>query len=99
MIRPLIAKSKFVGLENITHLAAGGEAPMLKSHRQVIDQFMIDKSCGEEARALEADMVELARGKCARLFSVNPEEITFLSMRRKGSTTLLTVSIGKKETM
>jgi len=57
---------------------------MLKSHRQVIDQFMIDKSCGEEARALEADMVELARGKCARLFSVNPEEITFLSNASEG---------------
>lgn len=84
MIRPLIAKSEFVGLENITHLAAGGETPMLKSHRQVIDQFMIDKSCGEEARALEADMVELARGKCARLFSVSPEEITFLSNASEG---------------
>jgi selenocysteine lyase/cysteine desulfurase len=84
LIRPLIAKSEFVGLENITHLAAGGETPMLKSHRQVIDQFMIDKSCGEEARALEADMVELARGKCARLFSVSPEEITFLSNASEG---------------
>lgn len=84
MIRSLIAKSEFVGLENITHLAAGGETPMLKSHRQVIDQFMIDKSCGEEARALEADMVELARGKCARLFSVSPEEITFLSNASEG---------------
>lgn len=84
MIRPLIAKSEFVGLENITHLAAGGETPMLKSHRQVIDQFMIDKSCGEKARALEADMVELARGKCSRLFSVSPEEITFLSNASEG---------------
>jgi selenocysteine lyase/cysteine desulfurase len=84
LIRPLIAKSEFVGLENITHLAAGGETPMLKSHRQVIDQFMIDKSCGEEARALEADMVELARGKCAGLFSVSPEEITFLSNASEG---------------
>jgi cysteine desulfurase/selenocysteine lyase len=84
LIRSLTAKSEFVGLENITHLAAGGETPMLKSHRQVIDQFMIDKSCGEEARALEADMVELARGKCARLFSVSPEEITFLSNASEG---------------
>jgi len=84
LIRSLIAKSEFVGLENITHLAAGGETPMLKSHRQVFDQFMIDKSCGEEARALEADMVELARGKCARLFSVSPEEITFLSNASEG---------------
>ena len=84
MIRPLIAKSEFVGLEDITHLAAGGESPMLKSHRQAVDQFMIDKSRGEQARALEADMVELARGKCASLFSVNPDEITFLSNASEG---------------
>jgi selenocysteine lyase/cysteine desulfurase len=84
VIQPLIAKSEFVGLENITHLAAGGETPMLKSHRQAIDQFMIDKSRGEEARNLEADMVELAREKCSRLFSVRPEEITFLSNASEG---------------
>jgi len=29
-------------------------------------------------------MVELARGKCARLFSVNPEEIIFLSNASEG---------------
>jgi len=57
---------------------------MLKSHRQVFDQFMIDKARGEEARAREADMVELTRGKCARLFSVKPEEITFLSNASEG---------------
>ncbi|MCP4982251.1 MAG: aminotransferase class V-fold PLP-dependent enzyme [Gammaproteobacteria bacterium] len=84
MIQPLIAKSEFIGLEKIAHLAAGGETPMLKSHRQVFDQFMIDKSKGEHARSLEADMVELARGKCAQLFSVNPEEITFLSNASEG---------------
>ena len=84
LIRPLIAKSEFIGLDDITHLAAGGESPMLKSHRRAIDQFMADKSLGEQARALQADMVELARGKCARLFSVNPEEITFLSNSSEG---------------
>jgi len=84
LIHPLIAKSEFIGLENVAHLAAGGETPMLKSHRQAIDQFMMDKSKGEKARALEADMVELARGKCAQLFSVHPEEITFLSNASEG---------------
>ena len=84
MIHPLIPKSEFIGLENVAHLAAGGETPMLKSHRQAIDQFMMDKSRGEKARALEADMVELTRGKCAQLFSVRPEEITFLSNASEG---------------
>lgn len=84
MIKPLIPKSEFVGLENTTNLAAGGETPMLKSHRQAIEQFMNDKSRGEQARALEADVVEQARNKCATLFSVTPEEITFLSSASEG---------------
>jgi cysteine desulfurase/selenocysteine lyase len=84
LIHPLIAKSEFVGLDNIAHLAAGGEAPMLKSHQQVFEQFMIDKSRGEKARALEADMVETTRGKCGQLFSVNPQDITFLSNASEG---------------
>lgn len=57
---------------------------MLKSHQSAIDQFMRDKACGEKARMLEADIVEQARGKCARLFSVRPEEITFLSNASEG---------------
>ena len=84
MIQPLIAKSDFVGLDDIAHLAAGGETPMLKSHQLAFEQFMIDKARGEEARTREADMVELARGKCARLFSVRPDEITFLSNASEG---------------
>ena len=84
MIQPLIAKSAFVGIENVVHLAAGGEAPMLKSHRRVFDQFMVDKSQGEMARVLEADMVEQTRAKCATLFSAQPEEITFLSNASEG---------------
>ena len=84
LIQPLIAKSDFVGLENVAHLAAGGETPMLKSHREAIDRFMLDKSMGEQARSLEADTVERAREKCARLFSTRPAEITFLSNASEG---------------
>ncbi len=80
----LIPKSEFLGLQDCVHLAAGGETPMLKSHRQAVDQFMNDKSRGEFARDLEANMVEQARTKCAALFSVTPAEITFLSSASEG---------------
>ena len=46
----LIDKEQFVGIENVTHLATGGESPMLKSHEQAIAQFFVDKSLGEKAR-------------------------------------------------
>lgn len=84
MIKPLIPKSEFIGIDDNAHLCAGGESPMLKSHRQAVDQFMFDKSRGERARELEAERVEQARSKCAQLFSVNADEITFLSNASEG---------------
>ena len=80
----LIPKSEFVGLETAVNLAAGGETPMLKSHEDAIHQFMQDKSRGELARKLEADKVGQAREKCARLFSIPENDITFLSSASEG---------------
>ena len=84
MISSLIEKSRFVGLEDIAHLAAGGETPMLNSHMDAVQQFMEDKGRGELARDLEAAKLEQARDKCARLFSASPSEITFLSNATEG---------------
>ena len=66
----LINKSEFIGLDNIAHLATGGESPMLRSHQQVLQQFLLDKSAGEPARDLQAQVMEQAKGKCATLFKV-----------------------------
>jgi len=84
MIQSLIKKNQFIGLESVAHLAAGGETPMLKSHMNAVQQFMADKGCGELARELEAAKLEQARRKCARLFSADAEEITFLSNATEG---------------
>ena len=42
----LAPKSDFIGLEGITHLATGGEPPLLKSHREAFEEFARDKACG-----------------------------------------------------
>ncbi len=84
MIEALIDKSEFIGLEQTAHLCAGGESPMLCSHRDAIERFMRDKARGEQARHLEAEAVESARRKCAELFSVKADEITFLSNASEG---------------
>ena len=57
---------------------------MFKSHMEVVAQFMEDKGRGEHARDLEAAKLDQAREKCARLFSVNADEITFLSNATEG---------------
>jgi selenocysteine lyase/cysteine desulfurase len=84
MTDSLIPKSEFVDLDGVTHLCAGGETPMLKSHQQAISRFMADKARGEKARELEASTVEEARRKCAQLFTVAAEDITFLSNASEG---------------
>lgn len=84
MKQSLIAKTQFYGLDNVIHLATGGESPMLKSHDEAVSQFMQDKARGERARDLKAEVLQRTRNKSAQLFSVQPEEITFLSSASDG---------------
>ncbi len=88
MVDSLITKSDFVGLENKAYLATGGEAPMLRSHLDVMQQFMLDKSSGEPGRDLQAAVMEQARSKCATLFKVPAQDLTFLSSATEGINTL-----------
>jgi cysteine desulfurase / selenocysteine lyase len=84
MIESLIPKSRFVGLESIAHLATGGESPMLRSHLDSVQQFMLDKSQGEPARQLQAEVMQQARQRCAKLFKVAAQDLTFLSSSTEG---------------
>ncbi|BCH12306.1 hypothetical protein MesoLj131c_65640 (plasmid) [Mesorhizobium sp. 131-3-5] len=49
-IGSLIPKSEFIGLENVTHLAAGGETPVLISNVGAVTRFMVDKGVGMPGR-------------------------------------------------
>ncbi len=42
----LAPKSDFVGLEGITHLASGGQPPLLCTHQSAFDAFAADKAAG-----------------------------------------------------
>jgi len=84
MINSLIPKSSFHGLETAAHFATGGESPMLASHMLALQQFMSDKGQGEPARELQHTVLEEARRKCATLFRVSPEDLTFLSSATEG---------------
>ena len=83
-MKSLLNKSLFIGLEEVVHLAAGGESPMLKSHRDMLEKFALDKATGETARDLEAEMTEKVRSQCAELLSAKSEDITFLSSASDG---------------
>lgn len=80
----LIDKEEFVGLEGLTHLCTGGEAPALKSHQTRIAQFLADKALGETARTRFDDTYDRCKGKMGRLLGVPGSEITFLSSSSDG---------------
>jgi len=69
----LLNKSLFTGLDKHVHLCAGGETPMLNSHRAAFDQFMQDKCQGEHARALINEKLDETRHQCASLLNADAE--------------------------
>jgi len=80
----LIKQSEFIGMEGITHLCAGGETPMFKSHMNAVDRFFRDKLLGEEGRnRLEAVSLR-CKEKVAKLFHVERDDIAFLSSTSEG---------------
>ncbi|MEZ4711888.1 MAG: aminotransferase class V-fold PLP-dependent enzyme [Caldilineaceae bacterium] len=80
----LIAKDEFIGLENVAHLCAGGETPMLKSHRDAVERFFQDKVLGEVGRLRFEETAQRARQQVAQLFGVASDEIAFLSSTSDG---------------
>ena len=80
----LLDKNLFEGLGNTVHLSAGGETPMLHSHRDAFENFMRDKACGEKARSLIHETLLKTRQQCAQLFGVDAVDIAFLSSTSEG---------------
>ena len=81
----LLNKNLFEGLDNnIVHLSAGGETPMLHSHRDAFEQFMQDKGRGERARQLIHETLLKTREQCGELFNVNAADISFVSSTSEG---------------
>ena len=80
----LIPKTEFIGLEEKIHLCAGGESPMLKSHRLAIDQFFKDKALGEASRERMEETVHRCKKKIGVLLGVPSEKIAFISTSSEG---------------
>jgi cysteine desulfurase/selenocysteine lyase len=74
----LIAKREFVGIENVAHLAAGGEAPVLHGCIEAVNRFFSDKGIGQPGRARMFDTAAKARTRLATLLGVTADEIALL---------------------
>lgn len=80
----LISPSEFIGLEGLTHLCAGGETPMLKTHMDAVRQFFEDKVLGEESRDRQEVVSRRCKKKVAQLFGVEGDDIAFLASSSEG---------------
>lgn len=83
-IQPLLSTDAFVGLENVAHLCAGGEAPWLKSHQDAYTDFARLKSSGIEGRGEIYRRGEACRQKMGALWGVPGNRIGFVSSASEG---------------
>ncbi len=84
MIQALVPRSDFVGLEGVTHLAAGGEAPWLAAHTEALALLARDQSGGMPGRARKDATVERARERAAHLLGVDAADVALLSSTTEG---------------
>lgn len=81
---PLISPDEFVGLEGITHLCTGGEAPWLRSAEAVYAEFARCKSGGLAGREAIFRRGEACRALMGRLWGVAPQRVAFLPSAAEG---------------
>ena len=84
MINPLIPSEEFVGLDDVTHLCTGGEAPWLKSQEEVYTRFSRLKSAGYAGRNEIYDIGEICRDRMGSLWHVPPSRVAFMSAAAEG---------------
>jgi len=82
--KPLLSPDEFVGLEGITHLCTGGEAPWLKCQDEVYEAFGNLKSGSAKGRASVFERSEACRRKVGQLWEVPAGRISFVAAAAEG---------------
>ena len=83
-IEPLISPDQFVGLEGVTHLCTGGEAPWLKAQEAVYMEFARLKSAGHDGREEIYARGERCRSRMGELWRVPSDRIAFMPSAAEG---------------
>lgn len=83
-IEPLISPDQFVGLEGVTHLCTGGEAPWLKAQEAVYAEFARLKSAGYDGREVIYERGEHCRTRMGELWRVPSDRIAFMPSAAEG---------------
>jgi selenocysteine lyase/cysteine desulfurase len=80
----LIPRTAFIGIDNVAHLATGGEAPVLRSHLEAATQFLLDKGDGMPGRERFFTTAARVKATLARRLGGRPEDIAFLGSASEG---------------
>ena len=80
----LIPKHDFVGIEEVAHLAAGGETPALRAHIDATGRFLRDKTAGMPGRERMYLVAARVKERLARMLSRKADEIAFLFNASEG---------------
>ncbi|WP_407169174.1 aminotransferase class V-fold PLP-dependent enzyme [Bradyrhizobium sp. ORS 111] len=74
----LIPKRDFIGIEDVTHLATGGESPVLATNVAAVTRFLMDKGIGMPGRDRMYATADRARNSLAHLLNGTADEIALL---------------------
>ena len=85
----LAPKSDFIGLEGVTHLATGGEPPLLKSHREAFEAFASDKARGFDGDRAHWAVGDDVRGRLAALTGLAANDFALLGSASAGIASVL----------
>jgi selenocysteine lyase/cysteine desulfurase len=80
----LIPKDAFIGIENVAHLAAGGEAPPLREHVAAAAEFLGDKAAGMPGRERMYATADRVRARLAALLRGEAADVAFLATASDG---------------
>ena len=79
-----ISRTLFVGIEHVAHLAAGGEAPVLRTHVDAATQYLLDKGDAMPGRERFFVVLGRARDRIAALLGGAAREVSFLAHASEG---------------
>lgn len=80
----LAAKSDFIGLEGVTHLATGGEPPLLKTHRDAFEDFARDKADGQNGYRRHWEVADEVRAQLGQLVGMTSEDVALTGSASEG---------------
>nr|WP_150959856.1 aminotransferase class V-fold PLP-dependent enzyme [Aneurinibacillus sp. XH2] len=79
MMRALIDKSEFVGLENTTWLYSGAETPTHRGSMAAVEDYMRSRSLGPIGRDRNTSVENNCKALLAQMMNGRPEDIAFMS--------------------